>query len=119
MLEEKVSKKQNWGSPCLFLKYAKQKANLKAICYVFVAIATNSAVLKITEFKLEILIYLSQPESVKLNLNTQNLRVSNCRTPKLLKTVSSHLNQPCLLKYVNLCDTYLYELVVFLLVTNA
>ena len=38
------------------------------------------------------IIYLSQLVSVKWNLNTQNLRVSNCRTPKLLKTVSSHLN---------------------------
>ena len=65
MLEAKVCKKKKWGSPCLFLKYAKQKANLKASCYVFVAIATNSVVLKITEFKLEILIYLSQPVSVK------------------------------------------------------
>ena len=65
MLEEKVCKKKKWGSPGLFLKYAKQKANLKASCYVFVAIATNSVVLKITEFKLEILIYLSQPVSVK------------------------------------------------------
>ena len=66
MLEEKVCKKKKWGSPpCLFLKYAKQKANLKASCYVFVDIATNSVALKITEFKLEILIYLSQPVSVK------------------------------------------------------
>ena len=51
MLEEKVCKKKNWGSPCLFLKYAKQKAILKASCYVSVAIATDSVVLKITEFK--------------------------------------------------------------------
>ena len=65
MLEEKVCKKKKWESPCLFLKYAKQKANLKASFYVFVAIATNSVVLKITEFKLEILFYLSQPVSVK------------------------------------------------------
>ena len=89
-LKKKYARKKG-GSPCLFLKYAKQKANLKAICYVFVAIATNSVVLKITEFKLEILFYLSQPVSVKWNSNKQNLRVSNCRTPKLLKTVSSHL----------------------------
>ena len=51
MFEEKVCKKKNWGSPCLFLKYAKQKAILKASCYVSVAIATDSVVLKITEFK--------------------------------------------------------------------
>ena len=51
MFEEKVCKKKNCGSPCLFLKYAKQKAILKASCYVSVAIATDSVVLKITEFK--------------------------------------------------------------------
>ena len=87
----KSMQEKQLGSPCLFFKYAKQKATLKASCYVFVAIATNSVIIKITEFKLEILIYLSQPVSVKWNLNTQNLRVSNCRTLKLLKTVSSHL----------------------------
>ena len=43
MFEEKVWKKKNWGSLCLFLKYAKQK--------VSVAIATDSVVLKIMEFK--------------------------------------------------------------------
>ena len=51
MLEEKVCKKKKWGSPGLFLKYAKQKANLKASCHVSVAIATDSVVLKIMEFK--------------------------------------------------------------------
>ena len=51
MFEEKVCKKKNWGSPRLFLKYAKQKVILKASCYVSVAIATDSVVLKITEFK--------------------------------------------------------------------
>ena len=50
-LNKKVCKKKNWGSPCLFLKYAKQKGILKASCYVSVAIATSLVVLKITEFK--------------------------------------------------------------------
>ena len=51
MLEEKLCREKKWGSPCLVLKYAKQKANLKASCHVSVAIATDSVVLKLTEFK--------------------------------------------------------------------
>ena len=31
-LKKKYARKKKRGSPCLFLKYAKQKANLKAIC---------------------------------------------------------------------------------------
>ena len=46
MLEEKVCKKKIG-----FLKYAKQNAILKASCYISVAIATDSVVLKIKEFK--------------------------------------------------------------------
>ena len=64
MLEEKVCKKKK-GVTVLILEIREAKVNLKASCYVFVAIATNSEVLKITEFKLKILIYLSQPVSVK------------------------------------------------------
>ena len=37
----------------MFLKYAKQKAILKASCHISVAIATDSVILKITEFKSE------------------------------------------------------------------
>ena len=48
MLEEKVHKKKNWRSPCLFLKYAKQKAILKASCYVSVAIACLASLLSLS-----------------------------------------------------------------------
>ena len=50
-VSRKSMQEKNWGSPCLFLKYAKQKAILKASCYVSVAITTDSVVLKITKFK--------------------------------------------------------------------
>ena len=53
------------GVTMLGFEIREAKAILKASRYVFVAIATNSVILKITEFKLEILIYLSQPVSVK------------------------------------------------------
>ena len=65
MFEEKVCKEKNWGSPCLFLKYAKKKAISKASCYVSVAIVTDSVVLKITEFKIRNFKY-AKSESVKL-----------------------------------------------------
>ena len=47
----KSMQEKRLGSLCLFLKYEMQKAILKASCYVSVAIATDSVVLKITEFK--------------------------------------------------------------------
>ena len=66
MSEEKVCRKKNWGSPCLFLKYAKKKAISKASCYVSVAIATDSVVLKIMRFKSRnINLSLVLPVSVK------------------------------------------------------
>ena len=68
MFEEKVCKKKKWGSTCLFLKYAKQKAILKASCYVSVAIATDSVVLKITEFK---------SRNINLSLVSSNQYLSN------------------------------------------
>ena len=86
---------QNLGSPCLFWKYAKQKAILKASCYVSVAIATDSVVLKITEFK-----------SSNINLS---LVTSICQMKfKYANTSVKLLNRSNVCLFIVLVDTCIY-----------
>ena len=50
MFEEKVCKKKNWGSPCLFLKSRSKRPFWRQVV-TSIAIATDSVVLKIMDFK--------------------------------------------------------------------